>query len=253
MCAAVTNHRFLFVCGLHRSGTSLLTRSLREHPDISGFTDTRSPEDEGQHLQSVFPTGEMLGGPGRFGFKRRGHLDETSHLVTEENRMRLFAEWGVHWNLTCPVLLEKSPPNLIRTRFLQAMFPESWFVIMTRHPAAVLLATQPWMRIDDATLIRHWLRCHEQYREDAASLKHCMEVRYEDFVADPDGALGQIYDFVGLERRGTSEIVRPDVNERYFERWEGHGTLKGRVRHLLGNWFEPRVRPFGYSFSHLRE
>jgi len=148
---------------------------------------------------SPYPTGEGFGGPGCFGFNLASHLDETSPLVTVENRDRLFAEWATYWDLSCPVLLEKSPPNLVRTRFLQAMFPESLFVVMTRHPVAVSLATQKWLKTSYVSLIRHWLICHERYRKDAPSLKYLLEVRYEDFVADPEGVIGRIYDFVGLD------------------------------------------------------
>ena len=51
------DHTYVFVGGLHRSGTSLLARSLEAHPSVSGFRDTGVPEDEGQHLQSVYPAG----------------------------------------------------------------------------------------------------------------------------------------------------------------------------------------------------
>jgi hypothetical protein len=33
-------HRFVFLAGLHRSGTTLLARLLAAHPEISGFSDT---------------------------------------------------------------------------------------------------------------------------------------------------------------------------------------------------------------------
>ena len=36
-----------------------------------------------------------------------------------------------------PVLVEKSPPNLVRTRFLQALFPDARQIVVTRHPIAV--------------------------------------------------------------------------------------------------------------------
>jgi len=47
--------QYVFIAGLHRSGTSVLARCLREHPQISGFRNTGVPEDEGQHLQDVYP------------------------------------------------------------------------------------------------------------------------------------------------------------------------------------------------------
>ena len=63
---SVTSPCFIFVCGLHRSGTSVLHRAIRAHPDISGIDGTKSPEDEGQHLQSVYLPGGKFGGPGAF-------------------------------------------------------------------------------------------------------------------------------------------------------------------------------------------
>ena len=64
-----------------------------EHPDASGFRDTGVPEDEGQHLQSVYRPARAHGGPGRFGFDPGAHLTEDSPLVTDENRARLAADW----------------------------------------------------------------------------------------------------------------------------------------------------------------
>src|SRR5918992_4047803 len=106
------SHRFVFIGGLHRSGTFPLFRCLREHPLLSGFNDTGASEEEGQHLQSVYAPAIAYGGPGRFGFHPGAHLTEASDLVTADNKLRLFEEWKAYWDLSKPVLLEKSPPNL---------------------------------------------------------------------------------------------------------------------------------------------
>ena len=58
--------RHLFICGLHRSGTSPLHRLLRAQPGVSGMADPRAKEDEGQYLQQAVPIGEAFGGPGQF-------------------------------------------------------------------------------------------------------------------------------------------------------------------------------------------
>ena len=163
-------YRFIFLCGLHRSGTSPLFQILREHPEISGFRNTGVPEDEGQHLQTVFPPATIHGGPGRFGLMREAHLTEDSDLLTPENKLKLFKEWSRHWDLTKPNLLEKSPPNLIKTRFLQSVFPNSYFIVILRHPVAVSLATWKWARCSLESLTAHWVRCHEIFERDRSHL-----------------------------------------------------------------------------------
>ena len=55
---------------------------FKDHPEISGFKNTGVPEDEGQHLQSVYQPAMVLGGPGLFGFKPASNLNETSPLVS---------------------------------------------------------------------------------------------------------------------------------------------------------------------------
>src|SRR5438477_293208 len=127
-CRSVQDHRFVFLAGLHRSGTTLLARLLAAHPGVSGFSGTGADADEGQHLQTVYPAAKVWGGPGRFGFAPEAHF--TEEQASEEKARQLFEEWSPHWDLARPVLLEKSPPNLLKTRFLQALFPGSAFVVI---------------------------------------------------------------------------------------------------------------------------
>src|SRR5579871_4938781 len=100
--------------GLHRSGTTLLFRMLREHPDISGFANNEDPEqwlgveDEGQFLQSVYPPAFCFGGPGRFALSPQAHLTDDSPLLTTENKAKLAFEWFPYFDLSKKVLLEKS-------------------------------------------------------------------------------------------------------------------------------------------------
>src|SRR5207244_716649 len=101
--AIMEGHQMVFLAGLHRSGTTVLFRCLREHPLISGFRNTGAPEDEGQHLQTVYPPGKRFGGPGWFGFCRKARLTEASPLVSDDNRRRLFAQWTPYWDLSKPV------------------------------------------------------------------------------------------------------------------------------------------------------
>ncbi len=248
----MTEHRFVFVAGLHRSGTSILHDCLSEHPLISGFKDTGVPEDEGQHLQTVFLPASAYGGPGRFGFHPAARLTERSPLVSDENRVKLLSEWKRYWDTTKPVLLEKSPPSLLRTRFCQALFPDCFFVIITRHPIAASLATQKWSRTSVHSLVKHWLVCHEMFDADRPLLKNVMIVKYEEFVADPAKQLAQIFAYLQLPNHRCTAVVK-DANHKYFQTWEARRrSFRGRLkRALLVRRFEKRVNRWGYSLQNV--
>lgn len=244
----IDGRRFLFIGGLHRSGTSIVHRLLREHPDTSGLHDTPAPEDEGQHLQSVFPPARMFGGPGRFAFAEDAHMIETSDCLSEENRRKLLCEWGAYYDFSKKVLLEKSPPNLLRSRFLQTMFPGAGFVFVVRHPIAVSCATRKWSNTHMLELLFHWCVAHEILMEDLRELDRAMVIRYEDFVSKPLFFLKEICHFTGLESFTPDETVS-DHNREYFSLWKNEIALSTpRLEDLLNSGCGP-IAKFGYRLS----
>jgi len=246
----VEGHQFVFLAGLHRSGTTLLARLLAAHPEISGFSGTGVPAEEGQHLQSVYPLAATYGGPGRFGFAPESHLTEESPLASEENARAIFEQWSQHWDLSRPVLLEKSPPNLLKTRFLQALFPGSAFVVIVRHPIPVSIPTAKWRgtrRYD--RILEHWLRCHALFEADREHLGRVHVLTYEQLVREPESVLRGTFEFLGLDPVPPSEPVEGGANEKYFRQWR---ELKRDPRmrvylDLVSLRYERRVRRYGYS------
>lgn len=252
------DHRLVFVGGLHRSGTTPLVRCLGAHPEVSGFAGTSATEDEGQHLQTVYPPASTYGGPGAFAFDPRAHRTE-EHLDTPETTAwRLFREWRRHWDMTKPVLVEKSPPNLLMMRYLQRMFPLAHFVVVVRHPVVVSLATRKWRRwLSTRALLEHWFHAHELVADDARAVHRLHVLRYEDLVRDPDRELGRLAGFLGLAESPPAGLMRPDRSRRYERQWS---SPRWEMRHLgrdsraeLARLFERRCRAFGYRMDDLSE
>jgi hypothetical protein len=244
----IGDKRFLFIGGLHRSGTSVLHRMLREHPSVSGFHDTGVPEDEGQHLQSVIPAAYRYGGPGEFALHPDAHLTQDSALINPENRNRLLSEWGAYYDLQKPVLLEKSPPNLIRSRFLRQLFPGARFLFIVRHPVAVSLATEKWSDKTMGERLLHWHAAYSIMLDDIDSAEDCLVIRYEDFVRSPQHYLEQICDLLGVARFSARQIVE-DHNAKYFLEWrERYAADMSDLQAVLpaGN---PVLQRFGYSLG----
>jgi sulfotransferase family protein len=146
------------------------------------------------------------------------------------------------------VLVEKSPPNLLKLRFLQALFPDATFVVIMRHPIAVSYATQKWSETSLDSLLEHWLVCHEIFLKDAPHIRKLVLVRYEDFVGDPLGVVGRIQGRLGLTPSEAAFKARTGINDDYFKRW--NARLKPRQkRHNaeLADRYEERANRFSYS------
>ncbi|MDE2183484.1 MAG: sulfotransferase [Alphaproteobacteria bacterium] len=262
---ASTGHRFIFVGGMHRSGTTPLAQLVSSHPQVSGLANTGVPMDEGQFLQSVYPTGGALGGETRFGLHPCCHLTEASPLV-DRARQELFASWKPYWDLTRPVLCEKSPINIVMSRFLQAAFPDSSFVFIMRHPVAHALAVLRWdHRASLPLIVRNWLVCHRYLFEDLPHLQRACVLRYQDFTRAPASSASRIERLLGLPPGMDPSAVKAGLDDRYLSCWasRSYRQSSNRIRNLVKRaWSETEVRytewryerdinAFGYSFRDL--
>lgn len=248
----MNNHKFIFICGLHRSGTSLLYKILKEQDAISGMENTQVIEDEGQHLQTVFNAANKHGGPGKFGFDTESYLDNNSKLITEENKVKLFNQWSKYWDLKKEFLIEKSPPNLIKTKFLQAIFPNSYFITILRHPVATSLATKKWSKTSHLSLINHWLICHNQYLEDRGKLNKHLTIKYEDLTKNTVETIKKIETFLELNIKYPQLEIKKDINDRYFELWKKKKKNIFFKRNIKkSEELEKEINLFGYSFKNI--
>ena len=211
--------KFIFISGLHRSGTSLLYKILKEQDEISGLSKTNELEDEGQHVQTVYKPAYEFGGVGKFGFNINARLDENSKLINKINRKKLFNEWSRFWDLEKNILLEKSPPNIIRTRFLQKMFPNSYFINITRHPIATSIASKKWSKTSLDELISHWIKCHEIFNEDKKMIRNIINIKYEDLINNNEEILAQLSEFLKLNIKPSKIEIRKGINDKYFKIW----------------------------------
>ena len=243
--------KFVFISGLHRSGTSLFYKILDSQMDISALTNTNEIEDEGQFVQSVYLPAYKFGGVGKFGFNKESQLNESSILINDKNRIKLFQEWSRYWNNKKKYLVEKSPPNIIRTRFLQEMFPNSYFINITRHPIATSLATQKWSKTSLDSLIDHWIVCHKIYNNDKTFLKRSINFKYEDLIENTDETLNLISEFLKTKIINSEVEIRKGINQKYFKMWEKKKNSlfsKRKIRKIIEK-YENEVTNFGYSLT----
>jgi hypothetical protein len=230
----------------------LLHECIAAHPHVGAFRNTGVPKDEGQHLQSVIQPAATFGGAGAFAFHPSSGLNETDERCTKENRRRLWREWKPHWDVEKPLLVEKSPPNLLRTRFLQALFPGARFIILVRHPIAVSYATQKYTGLPLPWLLLHWLIAHKRFQADRSAIEHMLVLRYENLISSPSEALAAVWNFLNVRPIQPEEHIRSTGNDRYFSHWElqKRGSYPQRaVTRVVSALFEARFNAYGYSLD----
>lgn len=255
--------RLVFVGGLHRSGTTPFSKVLDGHPEISGLTHTGVREDEGQHLQRIYPKAKVYGGSGRFAHHSEAHLTEMSPLKSAANAQSMLDSWKPFWDTSARFLLEKSPPNLIMGRFLQGQFPGSAFIVVVRHPVAVALSNKKWRRLTSTNprkfqslnqMVEHWLVAHRILAQDAPALRRMLVVHYERLVQNPTAELARVQSFLDLKEPIEASRLSATHSDLYAQRWASYQSLwrpGGWQRRIIGSRHDDEIAAFGYDLDDL--
>lgn len=192
-----TDKTWIFLVGCYNSGTTLLAELLGQHPSISALPT------EGHFITDQFVKDYEVGLP-RMWVER-----EDLFRLNEEDQgpdpVRLKKEWGMRLDLSKPVLLEKSPPNSAKTRWLQKHFENAYFIGIIRNGYAVaegITRKAKPAHLKDSWPIEmsayQWKHSNEVLKKDAEHLRHYIWVSYEDLAADTMGTLNKITEFVGI-------------------------------------------------------
>src|SRR5207249_10690599 len=182
-----------------------------------------------------------------------------------------------YWDKSKRICVEKTPGNLLMTRFLQAAFPNSYFIVVKRHPVPVSVSSQR-SKINITSMhsmFEHWLHCHELSEQDKKYLKRLYELSYDDYIADPARYHAEIAAFIGTRvpeppkedkfyyvsqwRNPTGlrvpeqamENVTGAHNQKYFDRWTKlltDSSFRGYYRYIARK-YEPRFIPYCYSLT----
>ena len=124
--------------------------------------------------------------------------------------------------LSPPSLLEKSPPNLLRTRFLQALFPDAAFVVVIRHPSPS--RRDPKGRAGCCrygALVDHWVAATALLAGDAPYVRGLHVIRYEQLVGDPDAVLAAVFAVPSAWRRARRAIRSRPERRALLPAWRG--------------------------------
>lgn len=184
--------KWVFLVGCYNSGTTLLHDLLASHPMIG------SMPDEGQFFTDQLPIPRELGLRRLWALEpERFHIDERGGARIDVDRLR--RQWGAKFNDPArPVLMEKTPTNAARTRWLQATFPPAYFVGIVRDGRAVAEGIRRKTGHDLASAARQWARSNEIMLRDFEHLEHKRLVTYEQLTASPNEVVAGLLEFLEL-------------------------------------------------------
>lgn len=141
---------------------------------------------------------------------RVGHWDETKTMPWEYIKK----QWMKEWDLDKPVLLEKSPPNIMRAREIEKCFKPSYFISINRNPYAFCEGYSRRRDKPYEIAAQWWIRFSKYQIKNIANLKYNLFFKYEDLIENKKNIAKQISDFMPK----LSDI---DVNGKYFARTVG--------------------------------
>lgn len=203
-----------FVVGVNRSGTTLLRMMLDAHPQLAMPPETHfipalnkemtASKKEGARWDAA-QTVEFLVAHRRWGDFGLDRAELEARLAKQGNlhpKKVLREFYGLYAEGQGKKRFgDKTPGYVKQMGMIQRSLPEARFVHLIRDGRDVALSRDDRSDSEDLTvdrLAKIWKRRINRARGQKERLKHYMEVRFEDLVADPEPELRRVCEFIDL-------------------------------------------------------
>jgi hypothetical protein len=243
----IKNKQHIIITGLHRSCTSILFETIKKSELVSGHNNTGYPKDEASWLQSIYPQADEINGIHKFCFSKEYNLNENSDFLLSENK--ILYEWSKYWDLNKQILVQKSPSHIIHTRFIQKMLPNSYFVLIKRHPVFYYYSLYEWTNTYDLEeLIDHWIYAHKKFNEDTKKIKNVIKIKSEEFIKNPIIVINRLNKFLNIDLsiNDLTDIKMCESNSKYRNKW-----ILYKNKDYIINKYELLINKYGYSFNDI--
>lgn len=242
--------RPIFIFGCNNSGTTVLWKALKQHPNLCG------PDVESQTLAGlpqrmtsyIRETFRLFAHPK---FKMCYHSTERDY---EESEHLQVARAYAHSLVSGKRLICKSPSDTLRARLIQSYFPDASFIAIVRNGYAVCEGTVRKRREDPErpeyrgmfTTIEEaaeqWFRANVLVVSNTSFLKRYKIIKYEDLVEKPESTLEEITSFCGLDLDTLPmPSFKDDLNAKQIQ-----GMVSYQIE-AITRIARPMLEHFGYE------
>ncbi len=270
----------VFVVGMPRSGTTLLSSMLDAHPQLAICPEThfytRCRSEEGAEKETVEEVWECL--------QQQPGVQDME--LSEEEKERMWSRIRKRHQPSPPDLLralcsvyaersgtevwgEKTPDHLAHVPAVLRDFPEAAILCIVRDPRDVCLSLRgmPWNRAslpESASKWRRYAEASEQYQSSFPN--QFREIRYEELLQAPEDVLRDSFEWLGLPfdeqvlafhqgKTGAVDAEREPWKAKVFrpldasnrEKWREQMSVPERI--LVEMITSPLLQTKGYSRS----
>jgi tetratricopeptide (TPR) repeat protein len=249
--------RHVFLIGFPRSGTTLLERVLTSHPDIVA-------------LEEI----DALGVAGNALLQSDAGLESLRELGTEEAGERRRIYWSSVRQargaaIGNRIFVDKMPLHTVALPLIRQLFPDAMILFALRDPRDVVFscfrrrflinsAMFEFLTLEGAARYYDTVMRLASIARDRLAL-NLIEVRHEAVVADFDGEIRKVLDFIGAlwdprvrdfaaqvrksPRTPSAPQVARGLNADGVAQWRRYQTQLASVMPVLAPW----VERFGYD------
>lgn len=164
-----STHRFIFLLCPAYGGSTLLHEIINTSPSVS--TNNVYGTCEGQSLPEF----------------RKLILDKQSRWLEDFTYpwSSIKNIWLQYWDLSKPLLMEKSPPNLLRASEILQHFQPVVFIAMVRNPYILCEAMIRRDKMSPTAAASRTILCLNHQKQNLEKLELIHLLRYEDLVSNP--------------------------------------------------------------------
>lgn len=173
-------NKYLFILSPPYCGSTLLNELISTSPNVS--VNNPFGTREGQSLPTVK---KMM-------FEHDRRWDTTLDFDWQFIKK----EWSKYWDRSKAILLEKSPPNIIRATSIHEAFPNSYFIIFYRNPYAHCESLMRRNNVTPGSAAEFAVQCLEYQRNNMLSKLNSISVSYEHLTTMPEKFRAQLLEFI---------------------------------------------------------